>query len=173
MDSNKKNKQVNVPQGRVLLWGIIGIILGSMPTFLLLPEKPIMASPWSFIVPLFWACLMGWPITYCWSASLHKSIADLKEKEQDPFRVPWMPIWIGLFERAFYCIIIGLSVKGGAAFISVWVGIKLAGGWQLWSKGTTYGRAIFFSGLLGNAMSILFGLVAGIVIRVSIQSCTH
>jgi tetrahydromethanopterin S-methyltransferase subunit B len=93
-----------------------------------------------------------------------------EEKKSYPGRVPWMPAWIGLFERALYCLLIGGNVDGGAAFIGVWVGIKLAGGWQVWSKGTTYGRAIFFSGLLGNAMSVIYGIVAGLVIKALIQA---
>jgi len=32
-----------------------------------------------------------------------------------------------------------------------------------------YGHAIFVAGLLGNAMSILFGVVAGLVIRANIM----
>jgi hypothetical protein len=79
--------------------------------------------------------------------------------------VDWIPGWIGFFERALYSLLIGLDVGGGAAFIGVWIGVKLAGGWQSWSKGTTYGRATLGVGLLGNAMSVLFGVVAGLVIR--------
>src|SRR5208337_2276734 len=108
-----------------------------------------------------------------WSRALHKRVTLLRsqlvsidaltdeEKALPPGRLEWMPAWVGAFERAFYCLLIGLNVTGGVAFIGVWVGLKSAGGWQIWSKGTTYGRAIFFAGLLGNAMSILFGVVAG------------
>jgi hypothetical protein len=88
-----------------------------------------------------------------------------EEQEQYPQRLRWQPAWVGIFERAFYCLLIGLHIEGGGAFIAGWVALKMAGGWQLWSRGTTYGRAIFFSGLLGNTMSVLFGVVSGLVIR--------
>ena len=169
---------VQVPQGaEVLFWGIFGVVLAILPTLLLLPGAPRLHAPWSTIAPILWACFVGWPATYYWSGALHKRIAVLRneldkvnsllpeEKKQYPGRVPWMPAWIGLFERAFYAALIGLGVEGAAGFIGVWIGFKLAGGWQVWSKGTTYGRAIFFSGLLGNAMSIAFGFVGGFVIR--------
>jgi len=42
--------------------------------------------------------------------------------------------------------------------------VKSAGGWANWSKGTTYGRAVLFVGLLGSAMSVLFALFGGLLI---------
>lgn len=170
--------RVTVPQGgAVAASGIIGVVLACLPAIALLPSVPALHKSLHFIGPVLWACLVGWPVTYFWSKALHKRIALLRqelmnvdglldeEKQSYPGRVPWMPAWIGLFERAFYSVLIGLDVEGGAAFIGVWIGLKLAGGWQLWSTGSTYGRAIFFSGLLGNIMSAAFGLVAGLVIR--------
>jgi hypothetical protein len=169
---------ISVPQGwEVFASGTIGSLLGIVPALMLLPGAPTLPSPWKVVLPICWACFVGWPVTYIWSAALHKRIAALRseliaaealtleERKQYPGRVPWMPAWIGLFERALYCLLIGLDVAGGATFIGVWVGIKLAGGWQVWSKGTTYGRAILFAGLLGNAMSVLFGVVAGLATR--------
>ncbi len=177
-NSEEQVAQVVVKQGDdVLKWGVVGILLACIPAAVLLPGIPSLGPYLAIIGPILWACLVGWPVTFFWSKSLHARIAILREKllavnglqddekKSYPGRVPWMPAWVGIFERAFYTVLIGLNVEGGAAFIGVWVGLKLAGGWQLWSTGTTYGRAIFFSGLLGNAMSVTFGIVAGLTTR--------
>jgi len=110
---------VRVPQGaEVLFWGIFGVVLAILPILLLLPGAPRLQTPWSTIAPILWACFVGWPATYYWSGALHKRIAVLKneldkvnsllpeEKKQYPGRVPWMPAWIGLFERAFYAVLV-------------------------------------------------------------------
>ncbi|OOP55902.1 MAG: hypothetical protein AYP45_12095 [Candidatus Brocadia carolinensis] len=182
-DRSADQARIAVPQGpRVLFWGIFGSLLGSAPALLLLPGVQGPAAPWNVLAPLLWACFVGWPITHYWSASLHDRITLLRkglitggwlspeEQKQYPGRVPWVPAWIGLFERPFFALPTGLDVHGGAAFIGVWIGIKLAGGWQVWSRGSTYGRAILFAGILENAMSVIFGVVAGCVIRVALKA---
>jgi hypothetical protein len=186
-----KNNQRNVlekdiPQGwKVLICGIIGSFLGILPAAIFIPGvypvlPGMLALPWlwTVLVPICWACFVGWPITYFWSKWLHERVDEClrhhlfsageltpEEQVQYPRRIRWLPAWLGIFERAFYCLLIGLHIEGGAVFIAGWVALKMAGGWQLWSRGTTYGRAIFFSGLLGNTMSVLFGVVSGLVIR--------
>jgi hypothetical protein len=187
-------EEISVSQGwQVFTSGIVGSIFGIAPAIFYTPAWGVLISgnvywvfgiaPGFFLIPgvriitlVSWACLIGIPFTAWWSRALHKRVeflrlqlnsinAPLEEQAQHPERLPWMPAWIGVFERAFYCLLIGLNVTGGAAFIGVWIGLKSAGGWQIWSKGTTYGRAVLFAGLLGDAMSILFGVVAGLVVR--------
>jgi hypothetical protein len=161
----------------VLFWGVFGIFVAIAPAVLFFPS-PLATFPLPILISVVWAALAGWPVTSAWSKALHKRVAPLKSKvdferglehsaqESDAERVDWIPGWLGFFERVLYSLLIGLDVGGGAAFIGVWIGIKLAGGWQSWSKGTTYGRATLGVGLLGNAMSVLFGVVAGLVMRV-------
>ena len=156
--------------------GIVGIVLAIAPALLFLPS-PLTTLPLPILISIVWAPLAGWPVTSAWSKALHKRAASLRNpvdfkgglnrdvQESETGRVDWIPGWIGFFERALYSLLIGLDVGGGAAFIGVWIGVKLAGGWQSWSKGTTYGRATLGIGLLGNAMSVLFSVVAGLVIR--------
>ncbi len=156
--------------------GIAGIALAIAPALLFF-SSPLTTLPLPILISAVWAPLIGWPVTSAWSKALHKRVAFLKNtvdfkdgtnrgvQESEAGRVDWIPGWIGFFERALYSLLIGLDVGGGAAFIGVWIGVKLAGGWQSWSKGTTYGRATLGVGLLGNAMSVLFGVVAGLVIR--------
>lgn len=187
----RSQTEVHISQGwEVFVWGILGSIFGIAPaTIVLIPEVrefiTSMTSVMPYVMPrwkiqlllVIWACLTGWFFISRWSDSLHEQVSLLKvrlilngeltpeEQVQHPVRVPWIPAWTGIFERALYCLLIGFDVPGGATFIGAWVVLKSAGGWQAWSKGTAYGRATFFAGLLGNAMSILFGVVAGLVIR--------
>jgi hypothetical protein len=170
--------KITVKQGCcVVFLGILGSLLAIVPSVLLLPSFPCLPTHCELLLPIIWACFVGWPVTFYWSKAIHERIKDLRlklikeklfsedELKQDAGRLPWMPAWIGIFERAFYALLIGLNVTGGFAFIGAWVAIKLAGGWQVWSKGSTYGRAVLFAGLLGNAMSLSFGLISGIVIE--------
>jgi len=161
--------------------GIVGVALAIAPALLFIPS-PLTIPPLPILISIAWAPLAGWAVTSAWSKALHEQAAFLKNsvdfehgvkrdvQESEAGRVDWIPGWIGFFERALYSLLIGLDVGGGAAFIGVWIGVKLAGGWQSWSKGTTYGRATFGIGLLGNAMSALFGVVAGLVIRAYVRS---
>jgi hypothetical protein len=164
-------KKLTVP-----FWGIVGVALATAPALLFLPS-PLTILPLPILISIVWASLAGWPVTSAWSRALHKQAEFLKNpvdfergvnrdvQESEAGRVDWIPGWIGFFERTLYSLLIGLDIGGGATFIGVWIGVKLAGGWQSWSKGTTYGRATLGIGLLGSAMSALFGVVAGLVIR--------
>jgi hypothetical protein len=157
--------------------GILGVLAAIAPSLLFYFKVPdnwhIWASP---LLILYASVLTSW-ITERWSRALHERAAELRKRLADaelltdedrkrpaPGRVPWMPAFVGMFERAFYALLIGFDASSGATFIAVWVGLKLAGGWQLWSKGTTYGNALFFTGLLGNAMSVSIGVVTGLVL---------
>jgi hypothetical protein len=180
---SKPNKQVaddpySIPAGwRVAVWGLLGAALAAAPAGLLLLEVPKEYRPWTVVGLVLWAVLVGHFVTSGWVSALHERISYLRtrlerhgllsddEQKKRLGRLPWMPAVLGLFERAFYSMLVGLAVSSGASFIAVWVGLKLAGGWQVWSKGTTFGHALFFVGLLGNAMSVLFGVVAGLVIN--------
>ena len=164
-------------------FGVGGTLIAIAPAIFFFPS-PLTTPPLPIVISVIWASLVGWPITSVWSKILHKRLEPRRMKldfvrskvdfekglehssqESAPERVDWIPGWLGFFERALYSLLIGLDVGGGAAFIGVWIGIKLAGGWQSWSKGTTYGRATVGVGLLGNAMSVLFGVVAGLARR--------
>ena len=107
-------------------------------------------------------------VTNWWSNFWHDYIeknCPKRASEYPPGRIPTIPVLIGLFERVIITTLIGWDVSGSASFIGAWIAIKTAGGWQTWSKGTIYGRATLFAGLLGNAMSILFALIAGLIIK--------
>jgi hypothetical protein len=109
--------------------------------------------------------VVGIPVTYFWSRLLHEVVQGRRAPEdQQADRIPWIPLTIGILERAMITTLVGWNVSGAASFIGAWIVVKSAGGWANWSKGTTYGRAVLFVGLLGSAMSVLFALFGGLLI---------
>ena len=109
--------------------------------------------------------IVGLPVTYLWSSILYRQLRKYRtDTESQADRIWWIPLAIGILERAIITTLVAFAISGAAGFISGWVAVKSAGGWASWSKGTTYGRATLFVGLLGSAMSILFGLIGGIII---------
>jgi hypothetical protein len=113
-----------------------------------------------------------WPLRLCRYTS-HVSVVlvssqSLRTADDDEAqRVLWIPLAVGVLERAIITTLVGWNVSGSAGFIGGWIAVKSAGGWASWSKGTTYGRSILFVGLLGNAVSILFALAGGLIIATS------
>jgi hypothetical protein len=109
--------------------------------------------------------IVALPITYGWSCLLHKRVRSVKtDEDKVAERILWLPLLTGVFERVLITTLVGWEVQGAGAFIGSWVLVKAVGGWQSWSKGTTYGRSIFSVGLLGSALSIFFGIVGGLII---------
>jgi len=175
---NSVAHDIHVPQGwKVFAVGLFGSLMGIAPISLLFISRHELRPVWTVLAILLWASVAGGLVTYYWSTALHDRVAALRrqldaaglltpdERDRHPWRLEWMPAWLGIFERMLYCFLIGLNVAGGAAFVGAWVVLKMAGGWQSWSKGSMHGQALFIAGLLGNAMSVLFGVVAGIVLR--------
>ncbi|MFB0521205.1 MAG: hypothetical protein ACETWD_07240 [Desulfatiglandales bacterium] len=108
---------------------------------------------------------VGIPVTLWWSNFHHKRVQKYKtEKDEQAERDRLIPLLLGVFERLIITTLVGWKVPGTGAFIAGWFGLKSAGGWSSWSKGTTYGRATFFAGLLGSMMSLLFAIVGGLII---------
>ena len=181
----KRNKP-NVGQG----WGILlpaafGIIVGLAPLWFIIQPNSALNFICSISLSIFWAVVLGAVFTYWFSTSLHDRVKKLrpqlirgtnqKNKKGPPIRLPWMPFWIGIFERIFFALIIGFGIEGSGAFIAGWIGIKMASGWGTWSSGEAYGRAVFFAGLLGSALSLLFGISSGLILQrgISLASSIH
>src|ERR1700691_4560521 len=114
---------------------------------------------WSIVVSI-----ADIPVTWLWVWLLDRWIAKYRESdEKEVSRAWWMPMTMGFFERIIYTILIGCSVSGAAGFIGAWVTIKAVGGWAKWAKDDSkYTRAVFNVGLLGSALSAIFGIAAGL-----------
>jgi hypothetical protein len=120
--------------------------------------------------------VVGIPITYAWSELLFwllERYVPRTAKEVETGEVAgrqciwWIAIMVGIFERALITTLVAYDVSGGGSFIAAWVAMKMALGWQRWGSGTQYARAAAFMALLGNAMSILWGLFGGILCKMA------
>ena len=118
-----------------------------------------------YLVGYSLSVIVAMPVAYYWSSFLHGAVQRLRtESDAEAERVPWIPLTVGVLERAIITTLVGWNVSGSAGFMGAWVAVKSAGGWASWSKGTTYGRSILFVGLLGNAVSILFAVAGGLIV---------
>jgi hypothetical protein len=122
------------------------------------------------MMDIFWLwCryeLAAIPATLLWSIGLHHVLSwYVTEMDRKADRIWWIPLLIGVFERAIISLLIGWQVSGAAGFFGAWVIGKSGGGWSGWGKKSKYGRGLFFIGLLGSALSLLFGISLGIAIN--------
>jgi hypothetical protein len=84
------------------------------------------------------------------------------DAEQDPNAKPghqgYLPAILGVLERLLY---IAALLAGFAEFIGVWLVLKVAGGWEGWSKGRekVLGRHLFNASMVSSALSLLWAVV--------------
>lgn len=119
-------------------------------------------------VLMMWARyeIVAVPATLLWSVGLHSALGlYLTTKDKKADRIWWIPLLVGFFERAVIALLIGWQIPGAAGFIGAWVIGKSGGGWSGWGKKSLYDRGLFFIGLLGSALSILFGIGLGLAIH--------
>jgi hypothetical protein len=120
--------------------------------------------------------LGGVPFTLAWSEFLFWLLEKYVRRTDQEVetgevagrqRIWWIAVLVGISERALITTLVAYDVSGGGSFIAAWVAIKMALGWQRWGSGTRDARAAAFMALLGNAMSILFGLFGGILCKMA------
>ena len=79
-------------------------------------------------------------------------------------RNQWHPAFIGLIERVMYtsCVLLGWQ-----NFIAVWLALKAVPQWRLWTEVTEnlQGRAIFNIFLIGNSLSVIYGVAGGLIVK--------
>ncbi len=77
--------------------------------------------------------------------------------------VTLFPVLTGIFERAFFTVLIALQVTGTGGGIIAWVGVKMAVGWGAIKEGGTGHRALAFTGLLSSLTSMFFAVIGGLI----------
>ncbi len=102
------------------------------------------------------------PFTFGWSWLLHHMIEG--KSLPPPVRIKWIPLLIGLLERAIITTLIGWDIPGTATFIIGWIALKSAGAWIDMRNGAAHSRARFYVGLLGTLLSLLFALIGGLIL---------
>jgi hypothetical protein len=124
------------------------------------------------VLPNVWQCVVlnviAIPVTGFWVWVLDRYIDRFRYGAEKASRRWPLPVTMGIIERIIYTILVGFCVTGAAGFIGAWVTIKAVGGWAKWGgeHSTDYTRATFTVGLLGSAISVIFGIVGGLIIRV-------
>jgi hypothetical protein len=109
--------------------------------------------------------LVGGVLTIAFSESLH-FIARKRYKAPDTERILWMPALVGALERVIYTLLVHFAIPGAAGFIGSWVVIKAVGGWANFSMDKSQsGRVLFSAGLMGSALSIIIGILTGLVAK--------
>jgi uncharacterized membrane protein YeaQ/YmgE (transglycosylase-associated protein family) len=157
-------------EARSVALGILGAV-GALLVLYVLVERP----PRSCWMGYFLAVVGGIPVTYAWPECLfwllekyvHRTSKDIEAGRASSERIWWIAVMVGIFERVLITTLVAHDVSGIASFIAGWVALKMVSGWQQWGRGTQYARAAAFMALLGNAMSILFGLVGGILCKMA------
>ena len=102
--------------------------------------------PIAWLVDRLWISIGGQP--KCW-----------KEERPDEW---WLPIIVGLVERALY---VGFLCLGAPAFVGVWLVLKVANKWYAWKDDlkeggrTLKGSSIFNIFVIGNGLSIGYAMV--------------
>jgi hypothetical protein len=107
----------------------------------------------------------GWSSLLFWLLDTYVKPADTEAAGLE--RIWWIAVMVGVFERILITTLVAHDISGVASFIAGWIGIKMVSGWQRWGSGTRYARAASFMALLGNVMSVLFGVVGGVLCKAS------
>jgi len=117
----------------------------------------------------WWALLVGF-VGVGWVAHLLVSAtskAMLQNLGDANHAWAWHPRFIGVIERALYTF---SWLVGKPEFAGLWLALKVAGRWSHWDasdgkcQGQASGRERFNVFLLGNGLSLAFGIVGGITI---------
>ncbi|HYA93109.1 MAG TPA: hypothetical protein VEK32_16600 [Thermodesulfobacteriota bacterium] len=98
-----------------------------------------------------------------------KQIDNVEDHEFESFsgNEYFPPRITGTLERLFFVLLVGFDVSGTAIAMILWVAVKMAAEWfsVIQEQREAWKMQVVFSALLGNVVSLLFALVAGLVFR--------
>lgn len=94
---------------------------------------------------------------------------DQDKEKDDPLYDATVGKAVGIVERPLY---VAAFLAGAPAFVGVWLGLKVAGGWKGWQDPYTLksgkmvaGRTVFNFMLIGSAVSVAYGWAGARIIR--------
>jgi hypothetical protein len=179
--SHETRKREAMDQG---LW-VLGMAAALLVVYMLIERRWL--TSWCLRSWCLTSCGLGYvisvgvsiPVTAAWPNLLYRLLDSYVPRRYVPRmatavetgevagreRIWWIAVLVGIFERTLITTLVAYDVSGVASFIAGWVALKMALGWQRWSTGTQYARAAAFMALLGNVVSILFGVGGGILCR--------
>jgi heme/copper-type cytochrome/quinol oxidase subunit 4 len=113
---------------------------------------------WVYLVGYFFASFVAHVPVYVAMHQLRRAVWGKQPGPESVQRSPsywWQPGLVGILERLLYT---GAYQLGSPEFIAVWLAVKVTAAWGRW--GEVHGRSIFNNFLIGNALSIIFAVVA-------------
>lgn len=110
------------------------------------------------------SALLAAPITWAWSNFLFWRLGKRIPPDKFTERIQWIPVLVGIFERAIVTTLVIWTPNLTAGFIAGWMALKVAGGWGLLREPTTRNRSTFFIGLLGNIVSLGWAIAVGVYV---------
>lgn len=76
---------------------------------------------------------------------------------------------LGILERIFFSVLVAFGVSGVATAMTIWIGTKMATGWnRIAGGGDTWRRMLAFNGLISSLVSLFFAVVGGLIANGSI-----
>ncbi len=143
---------------KVITWIAFGLML-----FGLFFARESLARLWKLAVAYCFAVILAhWPIKLVTEEWWRKLGA---QAEGERF-LPWRPRAVGLVERALY---VASWQVGYPQFVAVWLALKVAGQWKARTvrrgANSIPERTLYNQFLVGNALSISYGSVGGLMIR--------
>lgn len=90
-----------------------------------------------------------------------KEIERVKATSDEAWRLDYQPTVMGLIERTLY---MSALTYGRGEFIAVWLGLKVAGGWQRWQEPKS-GRYLYSRSLFGSGLSVLYALAGFLIVK--------
>ncbi len=87
---------------------------------------------------------------------------NFEEGETD--RIPLFPFLIGILERGFFTVTVAFVIPGVGGLIGSWLVVKMLTGWNRITKPQAQYRMLSFAGLMSSLVSILFGVLGGLIV---------
>ncbi len=83
--------------------------------------------------------------------------------------IPYFPSLIGIIERLFFTILLGLHFDVIASFAGPYLIVKMATGWNRITSTAPIDRAYSFRSLFGSLVSISIGILCGLLCKYNLS----
>ncbi len=149
--------------GALLIVAIVAVLFGmsryQFPDWITRSSSRIPTDQWNRVVAIYvLGAILAHGVIHNVLRWLERPFGLTNEPEQWSY---WPPTIVGLIESILYT---SSFLVGRPEFIAVWLGLKVAGHWDLWQEGQA-GRARFNRALVGNGMAIMIsGVTYGAIV---------
>ena len=123
---------------------------------------------WPYVIGFVFSVVAGGIFIWYATGALWKSVGRKRDRSDSKLHAdPELPAQVGIVERSLYTASILAEQE---QFIAVWLGLKAISSWSIWNKlkdakgqanGAISGRSVFNIYLIGNGLSVAYGVVGG------------